>query len=511
MEGNNLYKVGLSDLPDEEILKRFVEAPLPVGLIEDLMVFAKFVKNPIAVRSSSKLEDSQYQPFAGIFSTYMIPVPAKDPHKTLKFIASAIKGVYASAYFKSSKAYMAATSNIIDEEKMGIILQEVCGKQYGNRFYPTLSGVARSINFYPVKPEKSNDGIVNMGFGLGKYVVDGGASLRFSPKYPGNVLQLSSPETTLKDTQKVFYSLDLSDKEFTPTMDDSANLQKLKISEAETDQSLRYVASTYDFENNMIRDGIDYPGKKLITFSNILQHNTFPIAEILDTMLEIGQQEMGHPVEIEFAANLDVPSGKPKIFNFLQIRPIVVSDQRVNFKLDNVDTEKTIIFSHSAMGNGSIGNLYDLVYIKPESFKASETRKIATGLEKLNADFITAKRNYILVGPGRWGSSDPWLGIPIRWPQISEARLIVESGLQNYNIEPSQGTHFFHNLTTFRVGYFTVNSFTKDGYYDLVFLNAQAPFYEDEFIRHIRFNQPVKVYIDGKNNRGVILKPGESL
>jgi CheY-like chemotaxis protein len=508
MEMNNLYKVGLSSLNDEEILKRFIKAELPSSLYEDLLAFMKFVKNPIAIRSSSKLEDSQYQPFAGIYSTYMIPTVENDPGKTLKLITDAIKAVYASVYYRNSKAYMAATSNIIDEEKMGIILQEVCGNPYGNRFYPTLSGVARSINFYPIKPEKSSEGIVNIGFGLGKYVVDGGVSLRFSPKYPGNVLQLSSPETAMKDTQKVFYSLDLSRKDFTPTTDDSANLLRLKISEAEGDPSFRFVASTYDFENNIIRDGIDHPGKKLITFSNILHHNTFPLAEILDSVLEIGQQAMGSPVEIEFAANLDVPSGKPQIFNFLQLRPIVVNDQRVSFKLENIPKEKTIIFSYSALGNGSIENLFDLVYIRPESFKASETKKIATVLEHLNSDFIIAKRNYILIGPGRWGSSDPWLGIPIRWPQISEARIIVESGLHNYNIDPSQGTHFFHNLTTFRVGYFSVNPHTNDGYFDSTFLDAETPLYENDFIRQLRFKEPLRVYIDGKKNIGIILKPG---
>ncbi len=508
MERNDLYKVGLSDFPDDEILKRFVGASLPAGLIDDLLVFVKFVKNPIAVRSSSKLEDSQYQPFAGIYNTYMIPTIETEPYKTLKFLTDAIKSVYASVYFKSSKAYMAVTSNIIDEEKMGIILQEVCGNYYGTRFYPTLSGVARSINFYPVKPETSNDGIVNVGFGLGKYVVDGGVTLRFSPKYPRNVLQLASPEATLKDTQKTFYSLDLSAGNFVPTVDDSANLLKQKISEAEKDNALSYVSSTYDLENNMIREGIDQQGKKLVTFSNILHHNTFPLAEILDTMLEIGQQEMGSPVEIEFAANLDVPEGKPPIFNFLQIRPIVVNDQRINFKLDNIDKQTSIIFTHTALGNGSIDNLFDLVYIKPDTFKASDTLKIAVELEKLNANFTLSKRNYILIGPGRWGSSDPWLGIPIRWPQISEARIIVESALQNYQIEPSQGTHFFHNLTTFRVGYFTVNDLTNQDYFDIEFLSAQNSVFENDYIRHLRFEQPMKVYIDGKNNTGVILKPG---
>ena len=511
MDINNLYQVGHSNLRDEDILRRFVESPLPSRLQEDLLAFVKYIKNPIAVRSSSKLEDSMYQPFAGIYSTYMIPTVESDLGKTLRFLTDAIKSVYASVYFKSSKAYRAVTSNVIDEEKMGIVLQEVCGNRYGDRFYPTFSGVARSLNFYPIKPETANDGIVNIAFGLGKYVVDGGTSLRFSPKYAKNILQLSSPEMALKGTQKIFYSLDLSGNSFVPTVDDSANLVKYKISDAMCDNTLRFVASTYDYENNMIRDGLDHTGPKVVAFSNILKYNTFPLAEILDSMLEIGQQEMGSPVEIEFAANLDVPLGKPPIFSFLQIRPIVINDQRVTFNIDHVSDAKTIISSNSALGNGIINNLFDIIYVKPDSFKASESLKIASVLDRINTAFLTEKRNYILIGPGRLGSSDPWLGIPIKWPQISEARIIVESGLDNYRIDPSQGTHFFQNLTSFRVGYFTINPYSHDGYYDFDFLKTQTPLYEDEYICHVRFNSPLMVYIDGRKNKGVILKPNITL
>jgi CheY-like chemotaxis protein len=507
MESNNLYEIAMSDAPDEVILKRFLEASLPQSLSNDLLAFVLHVQNPIAVRSSSKLEDSQYQPFAGIYSTYMVPNPSNEPAKTLQFVLRAIKAVYASVYFKSSKAYMAATSNVIDEEQMGIIIQELCGKRYNQRFYPTLSGTARSINFYPIPPEKSNDGIVNIGFGLGKYVVDGGVAMRFSPKYPKNLLQLSSVSMAIKDTQKQFYALDLASEGFEPNVDDSSNLLKLKISDAEVDKTLRFVASTFDLENNMIRDGVLTDGKRIITFANILQHNTFPLAEILDTMLEIGHQEMGSPVEIEFAVNLDVSNGKHPVFNFLQIRPIVFNDQRITFKIDDVSREETIIQSSAALGNGYIENIYDMVYVKPEAFKSSETKNIVTRVETLNTQFIAEKRNYILVGPGRWGSSDPWLGIPVKWPQISEARVIVESGLENYRIDPSQGTHFFQNLTTFRVGYLTVNPYNNDGFYDVEYLNHQPALYEDEFLRRISFNQPIKVVIDSRNNKAVVFKP----
>ena len=511
IEMNNLIKIALSNAPDDEILKQFISAKLPAKLQNNLQLLSKQITKPMAVRSSSKLEDSQYQPFAGIYSTYMIPTGVSDPVQNFKFLSDAIKSVYASVFYKNSKAYMNVTSNIIDDEKMGIILQEVCGNHYGDRFYPTLSGVARSINFYPIGHEKSYDGIINLGFGLGKYVVDGGISLRFSPKYPRNILQLSSPDMALRGTQKFFYALDLSNPGFTPSIDDGANLLKLKIEEAANDKVLQLVASTYDLENNVIRDGVDLPGKKLITFSNILQHNTFPLAEIIDSMIEISQQEMGNPVEIEFAANIDVPAGQPKIFNFLQIRPIVLNDQRINFKTDNVPQDETILSSRQALGNGSIDDLYDVVYVKPDTFKPSETKRIASKLEQLNATFITGKRNYILIGPGRWGSSDPWLGVPIKWPQISEARLIVEAGLQNYRIDPSQGTHFFQNLTTFHVGYFTINPHLQDGFYDIDFLSKQASVYDDDLIRHIRFNNSLHVYIDGRKNVGVVLKPGIKL
>jgi CheY-like chemotaxis protein len=507
MTRNNLYKIALSNLPDEDIFNHFQKATLPGSLIDDLRTFLQHISNPVAVRSSSKLEDSQYQPFAGIYATYMVPNVEQDKEKTLQFLLTAIKSVYASVYYKSSKAYMAATSNIIDEEKMGIILQEVCGNKYGNRFYPTFSGVARSINFYPVPPERSYDGIVNIGFGLGKYVVEGGISLRFSPKHSQNLIQLSSVSVALKQTQKQFYALNLSPESFSPSIDDSFNLLKQSISEAENDNTLRFVASTFDYENNIIRDGTIFSGKRVITFSNILQHKTFPLAEILDTILEIGQQEMGSPVEIEFAVNLDVPAGTEPVFNFLQIRPVIYNDQRISYKDEDIPSERCIIQSNAALGNGIVDNICDVVYVKPESFQASETKYIAGEIEKLNAAFLDEKVNYILIGPGRWGSTDSWLGIPVKWPQISEARIIVESGLSNFRIDPSQGTHFFQNLTTFRVGYITINPYINEGFYDIDYLNRRPALFESNYLRHVRFNAPAKTYINGRNNTAFILKP----
>ncbi len=508
MESNELYRLGLSNASDEEILQRFVSASLPGRLHQDLYAFISVVRNPVAIRSSSKLEDSYYQPFAGIYSTYMIP-RVDDSTLMIRMLTDAIKSVYASVYFKSSKAYMAATANVIDEEKMGIILQEVCGTtRSGDKFYPTISGVARSVNFYPIPPEKAQDGIANIAFGLGKLIVDGGISLRFSPKYPKKVLQLSTPEQALRESQKKFYALDLNVDSFIPSVDDGVNILKLPIREAEDETSFSYVGSTYDYEYNMIREGVGHQGKKVVTFSNILNHNIFPLPEILRTLLETGQHEMNNPIEIEFAVDLDTPKGQPKVFYFLQIRPIVFGEQKVDVNFDMIENDNTIVYSESALGYGTITNISDFVYVHPDKFRSSENKEIALEIEKVNEMFIKEGRNYVLTGPGRWGSSDPWLGIPIKWPQISMARVIIESGLENYHIDPSQGTHFFQNLTSFRVGYFTVNPHFKEGFYDVDFLNSQPAYYEDKHVRHVRFEHPFKIQIDGRQNRGVIFKPG---
>ncbi len=507
MEQNNLYSVALSELSDDEILKRFLYAELPGHVYQDFYAFLAVSRNfPIAVRSSSKLEDSHYQPFAGIYSTYMIPRLA-DNKMMVKMLSDAIKEVYASVYYKSSKAYMTATANVIDEEKMGIVLQEVCGTRHGDIYYPTLSGVARSINYYPIGSEKATDGIVNMAFGLGKLIVEGGLSLRFSPKYPKKILQLSSPETALRDSQKVFCALDLNLSSFVPSTDDGINILKIDIKDANNDSAMKHVASTYDRVNHVLRDGITHPGKRIITFANILQHKTFPLAEILSTLLELGQKEMNNPVEIEFAANLETPPGTPKIFSFLQIRPIVHTEETLNINLGNIKAENTIVYSDSALGNGIFKGIYDLVYIRPESFNAANNKNIAIEIENLNTQFVKQGTGYVLIGPGRWGSSDPWLGIPVIWPQISAARIIIESGLKNYRIDPSQGTHFFQNLTSFRVGYFTINPFIKEGSYDVDFLNSLEAVYENTSLRHVRFENPLEIMIDGRKHKGVILKP----
>ncbi len=506
MENNDLYEIALSDSSDKEILDKFIEAKLPNELIQDLKAFISIAKNPIAIRSSSAMEDSHYQPFAGIYSTCMIPM-LPDNKETTKLLSIAIKSVYASVYFNDSKSYMTATSNLIDEERMGIVLQEVCGQTYSNRFYPILSGIARSVNFYPIPPEQTEDGIAKIAFGLGKYIVEGGVSLRFSPKYPKKILQLTDAKTALRETQKKFYALDLNPDSFKISTDDSVNILSLRIKDAMKDKSLKDVGSIYDFQNDILRDGVNYKGKPVITFANILKYNMIPIANIIQDILKIGQKEMNTPVEIEYAMDLTKEKDEPHVFYLLQIRPIVDNSEEVDENLNKIQQDKLIIKSKSALGNGVVEDIFDFIYVKPDSFNAANNPYIANRIAEINAKFVDENKNYILVGPGRWGSSDHWLGIPVKWTNISAARLIVESGLDKYRIDPSQGTHFFQNLTSFRVGYFTINPYMNDGFYDVDFLSNSKVYYEDEYIRHIRFEKPAIIKIDGKKNIGVVLKP----
>ena len=511
METNGLYSIALNDLADEEILRQFLRATLPLRLIEDLMAFFDVVKRPIAVRSSSLLEDSHYQPFAGIYSTYMVP-QSEDKYLMLRMLGEAIKAVYASVFYKDSKAYMTATQNIIEQEKMAIVLQEVVGQTHGNRFYPTISGVARSLNFYPIGDEKPEDGIANIALGLGKYIVDGGMNLRFSPLHSSKILQTSTLDTALRETQTRFYALNLDVlKDAQVSTDDSFNFWKLPVKDAEEDGTLKYISSTYDPYDQVLLEGY-YPGKnrKVLSFIGVLEHNIFPLAEILDFVLKLGQKEMGRPVEIEFAVNLTDDKNKEKTGSFylLQIRPIVDSKVTIDEDLTVIPPEECLLYSEHALGHGISQDVYDVLYVKTENFNASRNQLVAYEIEKINRQFTEQKRQYVLVGPGRWGSSDHWLGIPVKWPHISNAKVIVESGLENYRIEPSQGTHFFQNLTSFGVGYFTVNPFVQgDGIFDEAFLNTQPAVDETEFLRHVRFEKPLSIKIDGKKNIGVVLKP----
>ena len=504
MEQNNLYQIALSDASDDEILRHFLHAQLPDSLIADFFTFFEAVKCPIAIRSSSLLEDAHYQPFAGIYSTYMIPY-LEDKYTMLEMLACAIKGVYASVYYKDSKAYMAATSNVIDQEKMAVILQEVVGKQYDGRYYPNISGVLRSLNYYPIGDERAEDGIASLALGLGKYIVDGGQTLRVSPYHPNQILQTSELDTALRETQTRFYALDTRHVGNDFKVDDGFNILNLKVKEAERDHSLNYIASTYDPYDQVIRDGIYDGGRKVITFASVLQHGVFPLPQLLQLSMKYGAESMRRPVEIEFACNIN--QDRTGALYLLQIRPIVDSKQMLDEDVAAVPDADCVLRSHNSLGHGVTEDVTDIVYVKTDDrFTASDNPTIAREIEKINKTYLDSGTNYVLVGPGRWGSSDSWLGIPVKWPHISAARVIVEVTLKNYRVDPSQGTHFFQNLTSFGVGYFTVDENRGDGFFGKSELDAMPSVMETEHVRVVRFARPLKIMMDGKRQEGAVLR-----
>lgn len=503
MEQNNLYQIALSDASDEDILQHFMRAQLPDSLIADFFTFFEATKSPIAIRSSSLLEDAHYQPFAGIYSTYMIPY-LDDKYAMLEMLACAIKGVYASVYYKDSKAYMTATSNVIDQEKMAVILQEVVGKQYDGRYYPNISGVLRSLNYYPIGDERAEDGIASLALGLGKYIVDGGQTLRVSPYHPHQVLQTSELETALRETQTRFYALDTKHVGSDFKVDDGFNILNLKVKEAERDNSLNYIASTFDPYDQVIRDGIYDGGRKVITFAGVLQHDVFPLPQLLQMSMKYGAESMRRPVEIEFACNIN--DDRTGNLYLLQIRPIVDSKQMLDEDVAAVPDDVCVVRSHNSLGHGVTEDVTDVVYVKTDdNFTASNNPTIAREIEKINHEYLDKGTNYVLVGPGRWGSSDPWLGIPVKWPHISAARVIVEVALKNYRVDPSQGTHFFQNLTSFGVGYFTVDANRGEGLFRKEMLDEMEAVEETEHVRVVRFKKPLRIMMDGKKQEGAVV------
>lgn len=508
MELNGLYDIALNGTNDKEILHAFRSADLPKKLILDLKAYLKTITKPIAVRSSSLLEDSHYQPFAGIYATFMIPI-SQDKEANLRHLSSAIKSVYASVYFEDSKAYMSATKNMIDEEKMAIVLQEVCGEYHDDVYMPTFSGVARSINFYPIGDEDPNDGVVQLALGLGKHIVDGnGVNLMYSPSNPKKILQLSSPDMALRDTQKDFFALEMKiDDEIDMNADEDFNIVKRRLSALPKAKSFRPTLSSYDFTNHMLRDSFTGEGKPVVTFAHILKYNKFPLNDIIKEILKIGENAMNYPVEIEFAVQLPEHYKDEVYFRLLQIRPTVESNMQQTVSLENINPEDTIISSNSSIGNGNISGIQDIIYVRPDNFSSKHNREISEIIGKLNKEFDN-DHNYILIGPGRWGSKDDWLGIPVTWSQISHSRMIVEASLSNYHIDPSQGTHFFQNLTSFHVGYLTVNQHLKDGLIDYDYIDALGEtIYEDHFVRHVRLPDPVEIVLDGKSKSAVVYKP----
>ena len=508
MMSNNLYPIALSDASDDEILKHFLHAQLPDSLIADFFTFFEATKSPIAIRSSSLLEDAHYQPFAGIYSTYMIPYLA-DKYQMLQMLACAIKGVYASVFYRDSKAYMTATRNVIDQEKMAVILQEVVGKDYGTRYYPTMSGVLRSLNYYPIGDEEAEEGIASLALGLGKYIVDGGQTLRVCPYHPHQVLQTSETEMALRDTQTQLYALDMKHVGDDFKVDDGFNILKLRVKDAVEDQSLNYIASTFDPYDQVINDGVYETGRKLITFAGVLQHDVVPLPELMQMSMKCGSEAMRRPVEIEFACNIH--ADKTCDFYLLQIRPIVDAKEMLDEDVRAIPDADCLLRSHNSLGHGISEDVTDVVYVKyDDHFSAMNNFYVADDIERINRKFLADGKNYVLIGPGRWGSSDHYLGVPVKWPHISAARVIVEVALKNYSIDPSQCTHFFQNLTSFGVGYFTVDTNTEEGgFVNKEILDAMPAVEETQYVRHVRFDRPLRILMDGKKQEGAVLHPQE--
>ena len=498
---NGLQYVINADLTDEELLSEFVAAALPSALIQALRHFIKVTNKPLAVRSSSKLEDSYYQPFAGVYSTYMIP-HTENEDQQLRLLTKAIKSVYASVYYAASRGYITSTGNVLSEEKMAIVLQEVCGEPEGNYYFPVISGVARSINFYPVGKEKPEDGIVKVAYGLGKVVVDGEQVLRFSPKYPKNVMQTSTIDLAMRETQQSMLALNLNPEKFKTSIDDAVNLERFPIHECGQFESLKLIASTYDRENMRIVDSCYPDGPRIVTFAPQLKFNTFPLAEIIRSLLEMAQEEIKCPVEIEFAVNLE---SDPQIFHVLQIRPISADSLTAKVEWDKIDESGALLRSGNALGVGQIDDVRDIIYLRRDTFDILRTREMAETIRQWNAAMRKEGRQYLLIGYGRWGSQISTLGVPVVWGDISEAKAIAECSLENFRIEPSQGSHFFQNLTSFNVGYMNIDPWARpDDVYDIEALDKLPAVEETEFVRHIRLDKPLEMYIDGYNNKALI-------
>lgn len=514
MENNNLYGVALSDASDSEILKHFLAGRLPESVRDDLQALFDVIDSPLAIRSSSLLEDSHYQPFAGVYSTYMIPRLA-DRDKMLRLLTDAIKSVYASVFYTDSKAYMNATRNVIDQEKMAVIIQEVAGENHDGYYYPSFSGVGRSLNYYPIGAEVPEEGVAEVAVGLGKYIVDGSRALRFSPRHPGSVLQTSTLDLALRDTQTRFYALPGNDPgELEFSVQDDFNIVRLDVADAAKSGALKYMVSTYDGIDHIMRDTDQGRGRKVVTFANVLKHGVFPLAESVQFMLERGQQAMGRPVEIEFAGNIAPGASGSKsdkgMLYWLQIRPIVDKKEMLDDSIMDHPDSELLLRSDTALGHGLMDNVRHVVYVRPDAFDSMRNPQLAVEIERLNKEFVERGENYILIGPGRWGSSDPALGIPVKWPQIAAARLIVETALPGYSIEPSQGTHFFQNLTSFGVGYFTVNPAKGDSLFDVGYLDARPAVFENASLRVVAFDEPLTIAINGRKSLGIVLKEGVS-
>jgi len=509
LDENNLRSFALKSEDYDEIKRRFFEAnKFPADIVSNLSDFLDLVQFPLSVRSSSLLEDSQYHPFAGVYDTYMIPNNHPDLEKRLRDLLNAIKLVYASTFSPNAKNYIKITSYRMEEEKMAVIIQRMMGTIHKNRFYPDFSGVAKSYNYYPLPPMSSKDGVVLVALGLGKTIVEGGNCVRFCPKYPTKLIQFYNPKEALSNNQKYFYALDLEADYNDSDYNYIDNYTKLyDIHSAEEDGTLHYVGSTYSHENNAIYDGLSRHGSRLVTFSPILKNNIFPLPSIIQLLLNIGSSGLGTPVEIEFAVRMSVPKGEPKEFGILQMRPVVISEDTSDHTINSINRENLICKSTEVLGNGTIDYIRDIVFVDIHKFERSKTRDIALEVNQFNSKLLNEKTPYILIGLGRWGTLDPWLGIPVTWSNISGAKVIVEAGMKDMDVEPSQGSHFFHNITSFMIHYFTINSKIKDNFIDWDWLSSIQPIEEKKYVKHIRLEKPLTIKMNTYQKLGVIIKP----
>jgi hypothetical protein len=507
LDANNLRQRALESKDDVEITRRLLEGVFPEDILGDLAAFLHLIRTPLAVRSSSLLEDSQYHPFAGVYETYMIPNNHPDPFVRLGQLVTAIKRVYASTFYQAAKDYFEITDYRPEEEKMAVIIQKMVGAQHGARFYPDFSGVAKSYNYYPVPPQKPLDGIVSVALGLGKTIVDGGTTVRFCPKYPDHLLQFFSAAEALRNNQNAFFALDL---EALPTVTAETKdmlVKSFSLDAAEKDGVLRHVASTYSPQNDALYDGTSREGIRIVSFAPILRNKIIPLPGILKLLVDMGCWGMGAPVEMEFAATMSAQSEQPTEFALLQLRPLGLRKEMDRLVIESVSEEKLICRSNQVLGHGILDGIHDIVFVDIERFNRAKSREAAHEVMLFNEKLIAQNRRYLLIGVGRWGSLDPWLGIPVKWDQISGARVIIEAGFKDMEVDPSQGSHFFHNITSFRIGYFTVNSVTQDGFVDWDWLRARPFVEEGEFVRHIQLEKPIVAKIDGHQNKGFILKP----
>ncbi len=510
---NNLLDFALHCEDDAEIQRMFLAAPLSTSLNEDLKAFLAEVSHPLAVRSSSLLEDSQYQPFTGVYETFMLSnrqanpqvVPEVNQNARLTALSEAIRRVYASTFSRHAKAYVRATPYRLEEEKMAVILQQVVGTPHGQRFYPDFSGVVRSRNFYPVPPMTFEDGIAAVALGLGRAVVDGGKCLTFCPRYPRNLVQFSSVEDILTNSQSEFWALELDGA--SDGRPGHWHERRFSLEAAEHDGTLRAVASTYSKDNHAVYDGMSRPGARIVSFAPMLKHGSFPLADILDVLVRAGEDALGNPVEIEFAVRLPQQAGQVAEFGFLQIRPLTLARDTEDLALDDVQPERLICLSGKVLGNGRIENLHDIVVVDSQRFERSRSQEVAQAVAQFNRVLNGENRPYLLIGVGRWGSTEPWLGIPVEWDEISGARVIVEAGFRDFRVTPSQGSHFFQNLTAFQIGYFTVNPDAGEGSVDWQWLTEQPAVEEQGCVRHLQFAEPIHVVMNSRTSQGVIFKP----